>query len=1082
MQLKHRRRVAVHAFCELSVLCVSLNAMGQERRPRTLPDDLWVTQYIYSDWQVEDGLPQNSVYAIEQTRDGYLWLGTQEGLVRFDGVRFQIYDTYRVDALPSHSISALLEDRRGGLWMAMDQGGIAWLENGDFTVYTDQDGLPTGDAHTLFQSRDDAVWIGTENGLTRFDGTTFTTLTENDGLPDKQVLSIAEDRDGALWIGTDAGLSRYADGTFETFGVDDGLPGSTVRALYVSEAGAIWIGTNEGLTRLRAGEFQRFDALENTCDGMITDLLEDSAGSLWIATREDGVCRMTDTSVQQFDRRAGLSYDNVSVLFEDVEANMWVGTEGGGLNQIRAGKFAVFGMPEGLDDDVVYSVYEDREHALWMGTSTGGLHRLKDGRIEQFGETDGLSSDFVLTILEDRKGTLWVGTYDGGLCRREGGEFTCITTDDGLVSDFVRSIHQDSRDVLWIGTDAGLHRYEDGRLDLYGRFEGLPHESVMSIMEDQSGDLWVGTGRGLARIRDDVIVDDDAAYREIDEMILSIHEDIEGNLWLGTFGSGLYRLRGDELTQYTSEDGLFDDTAIQLLEDDAGALWIGSNKGIARIERAQFNAFDRGRLARLNPVVYDENDGLRSREANGGTQPAAVKGHDGRLWFSTMRGAAVIDPSRIRTNPVPPPVVLEGFLVDDVRLDPDSSRSLEPGSKKFEFRYTALSFVASEGVRFQYRLDGVDDAWVDAGSRRAAFYTNLEPGRYQFSVRAANDDGVWSETGASVAFHLQPAFYQTSWFRLLTVLVITLLAGASYRLRVRHLKARQRRLSEIVESQTAELKDRKGELERMNRNLEQEVQRQLEVIMKERTRYERELISAKQKAEESAELKATILTNMTHEIRTPLAAILGYGQILAEEVPGEQQEFVTYITDNGHRLLHTLDSILELSALENGDLSLTTHAVSVPPVVRAVAESSRADAERRGLELRVDVATDDAHIDGEESALERVLEKVIGNAIKFTEKGTVTVAVDRTDVEVVIKVADTGIGIRESFMPELFEAFKQESEGLSRSYEGSGLGLAVAKHLTEALGGSIAVVSRVGEGSIFTMRFPLCKEAIAAQP
>lgn len=1060
------------AKCLLLALCTAWTyhgAAAQAVHAPTLNPDLKPTQYIYQDWQVEDGLPQNSVFAVEQTRDGHLWLGTQEGLVRFDGIDFTVFDRSRVKNLSSHVISVLLEDRSGVLWLGIEQGGLARYENGTFQQFTVADGLPPGGVRALFEDRDGNIWIGTVGGgLSRYDGSSFTRYTTEQGLGGDVVLAIDLDRDGSIWVGTNGGLSTYLDGNWTTFTTDDGLPGGEVWSLQATSAGALWIGTNRGVTRLRGGTFLEYPNLKGSCGGTVSDLLQDRAGTLWIATLESGVCRVNEERVQVFNRQTGLSHNQVRALYEDREGNIWIGTDGGGLNQLRQGKFAVLGTPEGLSDDVVYAVFEDRDGAIWIGTESGGLNRYHDGRFTHYSSEQGLESDFILSLHQDRQGALWAGTYDAGLCRLTGGRFQCRGTAGGLASDFVRAIFEDSRGVLWIGTDAGLHRLEDGQMDLYTTDDGLDDASITSILEDESGALWIGTWNGLSHIREDQVIAAAAADLHISEPVLALHEDGDGILWIGTWGGGLCRVKSADITCYRAADGLFDDSVIQILEDDAGFIWIGSNKGISRIAKEQFDAYDQRKISKLSPTVYDEHDGLRSREVNGGTQPAALKSTNGHLWFSTLRGVAVIDPLAINQNRVRPPVVLEDVLIDGKLAILDSIRSIPPGSRKFEFRYSGLSYVSSGQVSYQFRLEPYDDEWIQAGARRQAFYTNLPAGEYTFRVRAINSDGVVSEHDATLSFYVEPRIYETGWFFLLCVITLLLIAGGVYRLRTRHLKARQRALSRLVDERTRELQERKVELERLNQNLEEEVQRQLDVFMKERVRYENELITARDRAEESARLKASILSNVSHEIRTPLTAIMGYSHILGEEAPADHQEFVSYISDNAKRLLETLDSILELSEFESGEeVDVHLEQVDLGELMKKVAAEFKPAAVKKGLTFETSNCGERIYVEADAGAIEKVARKIVENAVKFTHNGTVQVEIGRNGRRAYFLVRDTGVGISPSFMPHVFEAFKQESQGLDRSHEGSGLGLSVARHLVRVMNGEIEVDSEQGRGSTF---------------
>ena len=1042
-------------------------------------DPTWrESQYVYHDWQVEDGLPQNSVFAIEQTDNGYLWLGTQEGLVRFDGTRFTIYTSEELGGLVGNAVSALFKDSKGRLWIGTDTGGLGRLDSDSLVNYNGSEGLPSNGIRSLFEDTRGNIWVGTVGGgIVRYDGKTFRQFTTKEGLAGPVVLAIDEDNEGNIWAGTNAGISRIREANIQSFTSATGLPGDEVWSIETSESGAVWVGTNNGLARFHRNAFVKSSALNDRCNGTIADIMRDPAGTLWIATLESGVCRITDEGIQVFERPS-LTSNHVRRLFTDREGSVWVGTDGGGLNQVRAAKFAVYGTPEGLSDDMAHTVFEDAEGNIWIGTEAGGLNKITNGAVTTYGAAEGLASDYVLTVDQDPQGVLWVGTYDGGLCRLNGNRFHCIGKEDGLPSNFVRVVYHDSRGIMWMGTDVGLHRLTDPATMTFSDEESLVDQSVTSVLEDQSGNLWVGTWSGLSRSGAQGPME--PVQLEGGQPVMTLFEDSHGALWIGTYGGGLCRRRGSDVKCYHTTDGNFDESAIQILEDAGGYLWFGSNKGIWRIARADFDAYDAGKSASLNPLVFDENSGLRSREANGGSPPSAFRTRDGRLWFSTLKGTAVISPLSFQINPIPPRAMLESVWINDVLEPHTQGVGFEPGSRKLEFRYTAASFVAPEKVRFQYRLDPYDQGWTDAGSRREAYYTNLPPGEYTFRVRAANNDGVWSESEATLTFRLRPHFYQTTWFYILCVFAGLAVVFVAYRLRTQNLKSRERRLSRLVAKQTRELQEQKQELEKLNQNLEHEVQRQLDLIMKERLRYERELISAKEKAEESARFKSIIMSNMSHELRTPLTAILGFGQILTEELDEEHQEFLRYMNSNANRLLQTLDAILELSALQAGSLDLNMTDVDLTAAARGLSREFADVAENKGLKLICESSTEPVFGEGDQEALTRAMRKIVENAIKFTPHGEIRISVGHEDRNVFIRVKDTGIGINESFLPQAFDAFKQESDGIARTHEGNGIGLTVAQLFVKAMDGRIDVQSHPGAGSAFTVYLKARRPAVAA--
>lgn len=1079
------RRLSAALLSSVLAWVMAETAVAQPA-PQGLDPNWLLSQYAHRAWQVEDGLPQNAVGAITQTRDGYLWLGTQQGLARFDGATFEVFDRTNTPALQNDWIKALLEDRSGALWIGTG-GGLVRLHEGAWMRYTTEEGLAGDVVRALYEDQEGHLWIGTvDGGLSRFDGTAFTTYTAQSGLPSNRVTALEGDPAGALWVATAGGLARLQDGEVVAHHTSaSGLPSNDLWALEASADGGLWIGTDEGIAHLREGAFTAYS--DSSCDASVTTLHEDRNGSLWIGTLEDGLCRLHAGTFAVFTEKDGLTHPMIHALYEDREGILWIGTESGGLNRLSGSKFTAYTTSEGLSANVVYSIFEDRAGALWFGTEGGGLNRLHGDEVTAFTTADGLSSDIVLALHEDDQGRLWVGTFDGGLCRYDGTGFTCFNAEDGLGSDFVSAVLEDRRGTLWAATDGGLSRYEPGPGEAKGAFttltteDGLPSNRIMTLLEDRRGDLWIGTwSGGVSRLdREGRLTSYTEEHGLSDVNVTSLYEDRSDRLWVGTHAGGLCRFGGDRFTCISERDGLHHSDVLQILEDGEGYLWLGSRRGLSRIRLADVAAhidippYIRGKISRLAPTLYNESDGLRSREMNGGTYPAAFRSRDGRLWFATMRGAAVTSQAHLRPNSVPPSVRLVEFAVDGepLPLVGDELR-VPPGHKHFAVRFTASSLAAPEQVRFRYMLEGYDDDWTEVQNERHEHYTNLPPGTYRFRVTAGNNDGVWAEEEEALAFYVAPFFYQTLWFRVLCAAWLIIMVAGVLRVRCRQLKAREQHLNWLVDEQTRELQAQTHELEALNANLHRQVQRQVDFALQERAWYEHELIEAKEKAEASAQLKATILDNISHEIRTPLTAILGYAQILSEEVGEDLCEFAEYISQNGERLQKTLDAILVLSQFESDKMPFCLKPVDLGQAVAGVARRFQSAAEAKGITLRQSrpPATVEAMLDP--SALERVLDNVVSNAIKFTEHGEVTIEVEQAPHGVCITVRDTGIGIGDAFLPHLFEAFKQESGGLSRTHEGSGLGLTITRSLVERMGGTIKVESRQGEGTTFTVCFP----------
>jgi signal transduction histidine kinase/ligand-binding sensor domain-containing protein len=635
-----------------------------------------LSSYGRQTWQTESGLPQNTIHAIVQTRDGYLWLGTEGGAVRFDGLKFVVYDTQNTPKLRSNNIRSLLEDHEG------------------------------------------ALWIGTAEGLIRFKDSEFSTLTAGQKLPvlpDSNIGPVVPD------------------------GLKGRLPSKRITATYQDREGSIWVSTDRGVARIVGDRIDRFGP---------NDFLSASL---------------------------------VLSFYEDREGNLWLGTESGGLTVLRDEKFITY------TDDLVRCTFQDRRGTVWLGTTSRGLNRFENHNFSTIGTKDGLSSDVILALAEDADGNLLVGTPDG-LNQLRNGRNTVLTSADGLADDFVRSIYKDVDDSLWIGTRRGLSHWSQGKFKTYTQADGLGSDLVGAMLRDSRSNLWIATLNGLTRFSDEQFKNYTTSDGLSSNVVTALYQDGTASLWIGTQGGGLNRLWKDHIVQYGAKLGL-PEAIYGILEDAHQNLWLASKTGIFRVAKNDLNRFAEGHTSTVAFIAYGTADGLRVSECTGGGHPAAWKSKDGRLWFSTLKGVAVIDPEHTKLNLVPPPVVLESISIDDETFDPGKATDLPPGHTRFAFEYAGLSFVSPRTVRFRYKLEGFDRNWIDAGTRRVAYYTNIPPGRYRFRISARNNDGVWNESGASFAFRLRPHFYQTYWFRFLIVMALALLAYEIYRWRVRQVEA-----------------------------------------------------------------------------------------------------------------------------------------------------------------------------------------------------------------------------------------------------------------------------------------------------
>ncbi|MDE3244899.1 MAG: diguanylate cyclase [Acidobacteriota bacterium] len=776
-----------------------------------------LTQYKNERWQSEQGLPQNTVQALAQTRDGYLWIGTMDGLARFDGVRFTVFDSHMIPELGSGSILGLMEDADGNLWIARTGAAILY-RNGRFQTAFAEETTAGAAVWSFCQGQDGVVWAATDHGLVRWEKGRTRVYSKADGLPVEKLRSITFDREGVLWIGTTGGgLVSFAHGRFETFSSAHGFPNDQVRAVCADPQGGVWAATaGGGLAHVQHGMIKTFTTSDGLPTNQLSALALDPLGTLWIGTWGSGLCRMREGRFSHLTSAEGLSGDQIWSLLADREGSLWIGTWVGGLNRLRNRHFAVLGTPEGLSHDNARAVLHARDGTIWVATAGGGVNRIQGGRVTTIRKKDGLPSDETSSLCEGQDGSLWIGTYTSGVARLKNGRIFSYGKSEGLPSLDVRALYQDRGGTLWAGTSTGLARF-DGRGFVSVTALGEPIEGIVTILEDRGGTLWFGTLRkGLFRLRD-------GAFRNLTkkdglaaDKILALHEDDRGSLWIGTGGAGINRLRKDRIMSIKPTDGLWDGFVQTILEDGAGNFWMTCNRGVFRTPRAELEAFAEGRLMRVTSVGYGPADALRSITFAGGQVPSGTVDSQGRLWFPTFKGLVVVDPFNLPAPGPPPAVRIEEVTANGVEQPSGAPILLPPGPASLSIRYTAMTLLDPDQVRFRYRMDGLPGGWVDAGSRREAFFPSLPHGNFHFRVCASVDGKSWREMPTSLALTIQPFFYQTPWFLGLAFIGILAAGGIVHQLQTVQLRHRQAEMERLIQKRTEELRQANEHLSQLS--------------------------------------------------------------------------------------------------------------------------------------------------------------------------------------------------------------------------------------------------------------------------
>lgn len=971
-------------------------------------------QYRFDSWTTDDGLPQNTVSSITQSPEGYIWFATGDGLVRFDGVKFRVFNKSNSTNFPTNRLRLLTLGEEGTLWISTENEGLLRYQDGRFRRFTTADGLPSNDVISVHRKQGGGLLVVTKPAIVSTDngGQSFSLFKEQDVIAHKLYSAPT----GTIWHVDGDALSRLdQNGNVRKYKLpfepsperfDQTYSFQALATLYENN-GVLWFGAGPRLFRLQDNEFTAFDSKNGLPGSRIRTIANDGFGNLWVGTEKHGACRLNSGGFVCFDTTDGLSSNNVMEIFLDLEKTMWIGTENAGLNRVTPQVIESLSTSSGLAATNVYPVFQDASGAFWVG-AYGGLAQVIDDKVTNYSKQNGLIYDLVQSLFEDRDGLLWVGSV-GGVQTFSDGKAVDFTTKLGLKigePDFW-DIHQTSDGAMWFATNRGLYRYSNGVPTKFSTANGLPSDDVRVIKELRNGSLWVGTAGGAALYHGNEfkpVTDKDGLAGNY---VRSIYEDEEGLIWFGTYDSGISVLRDGRFSSITAENGLFSNGVFSILSDDRGNFWMSSNQGIYRVARRQLIDFADGLLSSVTSTAFGKSDGMLSTECNGGRQPAAVKAEDGRLWFATQDGVAIVDPNLVPFNPQAPSVVIEEVTIDQKPVEKDPNGILvQPGASNLQINYTGLSFIKPEQIRFRYKLEGLDEGWTDAANRRAAYYPYLPPGDYVFRITAANSDNVWGEKSTDIAIRVLPAFYRRWWFITLAGLLIGALAFVFYKRRV-------------------------GRIERARQAQEEFSRRLINAHETERRRIAAEL----------------------HDSLGQSLAIIKNQAVFSARTINDLNEAKKQFDRISNQSAQAISEVREIS------YNLRPYLLDRLGMTKAVRSMLKKISEVGAIDVHSDIDDIDGMFSAEtEISTYRVLQESLNNILKHSEASEAKVSIKKKDRVVSIRIEDNGRGF--DARPSKFDVHS------TMAGERTGFGLFGMAERIRILGGTHTIESEIGKGTV----------------
>ena len=1013
--------------------------------------DKKISQFMLDRWIGKDGLPVNTLLEISQTKDGYLWISSYDGLVRFDGLKFELYSGRLLEVINNNVCKALCLDKDGVLWVGTHGSGIFSYADGQFASL-DSEKEFTHHVNKLFVDSQNGKWIGTVgHGAFILKNQEIVRFSDNPWFVDKTISSFAEDTDGNIWIGTEgAGLARWNDGELTVYDTDDGLLSDMVYTLSMDETNTLWIGTDKGICTLNQNGIL---SLKETEGLVCRAMSRDPHGNFWFGF-DGAISRYNPKtgSLETLSKQAGFGTVAPKDLYIDREENIWIASRFGELIRLRDSNFSSITEHEGLRGKTLYTIIELEPGKLLTGSNEGYLDLIDSGGISPYGLDSELLGERIRHILKDSSGRIWISTYSGLLRIEANGTLKWFTVENGFPDQRVRIAFEDSQGRIWVGNRGkGLLRMNPDDSFITIDPEGsLTNAMIMSIQEDKTGSLWIGTsGNGLVEIRQD---GSSKAYSSktgfISDIVFNTFTDDENVIWAACNG-GIARIENGSVRGFNSKDGLFSDSPYDIVEDNNGVLWIPCNIGIMKIEKSRFADYIEGKIESLPCRLFDQYDGLNAPFT---ATAKLLLTEDGTIWLPSFEGLCTINTNSIVKNEHEPICHVTQVTVDNQIIPLQEEIIIEPGFRRIRFDYTGLSLMAPNKVKFQSMLEGYEKEWSTISWERNVSYTNLPPGRYSFKIKASNNDGVWSSDVKNVSFVVKPSLFQQLWFQVIFIVALLAIAGSIIQNRVQQMKRKQFELEQTVVQRTEEVSLKNKLLERQTQELQEK---------------NIELKEQKTTLEQMNEELEFFSHAVSHDLRSPLNIIKGYADLLTDEYSESLDEggkdFIYKIKNQTRSMQEMISGLLDLAKATR--TPLIRKEVNLSLMVKDILLTLRNQEKREYVHT---VIAPNVVAQCDEGLVNIILENLIRNAWKYSRyNGGVEIEFgsEQKGNNTIYFVKDKGAGFDMKDEQKLFAPFER-LHGKDK-YEGFGLGLSTVKKIVERHGGRIWAEGEIGKGATF---------------